>query len=155
MSSKRMLLLGIVVLLAGFIASPRTSTSQTVSPQQEALGSISVGVVHPAAAGEFAATAPVLTPAERHALIERYLARREARDAADASRPIPSGPATESAPGRETAVADLGSSEAEFHSPPTASQFVVGKNVQNPRANSALGSTLAEPVAVNEGIRVF
>jgi hypothetical protein len=155
MSCRRILLLVIVVSLAGFFASPRTSTSQTVSPQQEVLGNINVGVVRPAEPGEFAAAAPVLSPADREALIERYQARREARDAANAALPIASGPTTESAPGIETAVAQPASLDTEFHSPPTASALVIGRNSRNLRANSALGSTLAEPVAVNEGIRVL
>lgn len=96
------------------------------------------------------APATPLTAAAREKLQLGILARREALAAkVDNNPPAPAGlPLT---PGQATQVGSV--TESEVHGTPSA--FVLGRNNQNANARGGLGSTLAEPTAVNDGVEVF
>ena len=94
-------------------------------------------------------SAPQLSPAEREALMERLHQRREAA-AAEVDNNPPSPPGVESEPVPPTNATFLDANNSEWPGDPT--QFLIGLNSRNTRANNpAVGSTLAEPVAVNNG----
>jgi hypothetical protein len=148
----RMLWKGQVAILgvtAGLLLPMEARAQYAMTVNQETLS--------PLTAEELNRTAPMLTPAEREALIERYQARREAMDRANnpqSGEPVPAGPAMPN--GRE-AVEVAPAAEGDFHVPPgsSAGAQYLGRNLLNPRANSVLASTLAETSAVNEGPHVF
>lgn len=96
--------------------------------------------------GDVEAFPPAPTPPP--GLHEKLLGLRERTAAKVNNRPLsPAGLLL--VRGTETMLAD----DAEFHGTP--STFVIGRNVRNPRAQSSLGSTLAEPAAANEGKHIF
>jgi hypothetical protein len=137
--------------------SPYVST-QEVSPATETasavgVSSVSVGVVSPVSAEAESLPAPRLTPAELDALIQRHLARRERMDALVNNQPAGPPGLAETA-GRQLQLAEQ--AETDFHIPPALSSLVIGRNSLNTRARTVgVGSTLAEPTTVNEGIRVL
>ena len=103
--------------------------------------------ISPQAASEIPPAAE-LSPAQRESMHLRLLELRERYSAQVDNGGKDSG-GLESVAGRES---NVDSDAAEFHSP--ISSMVIGRNNKNTRAN-AVGSTLAEPAAANEGREVF
>ena len=96
-----------------------------------------------------------MSNAQRQVLLEKYLARREAMDLANAS-PMVAVEQPGAERGRE-AVEGPPAPEADFHTPPVgaAKDPYLGRNNQNPQANGALASNWAQTSAVNEGPHIF
>jgi hypothetical protein len=148
-----------IVAIAGAITlslAPATLSPEPTVLAQSALsatpGPSSVVVDRLAPDTETEAAAEALAPAQREALIQRHLALREQFDARVNNAPVsPAGVAATAGAEIQTA----GEATGEFHTPPALNALVVGRNSLNPRANSTLGDTLAEPTAVAEGNRVF
>jgi hypothetical protein len=97
------------------------------------------------------AAAPVLSAAEKNALIERMQARREARAATAVAAPAGAvDAATEAGVARVAPTMIGGSRGVEL--PDTVT---IGRNLKNIRAEDAANSTLAEPAAVNNRNQVL
>lgn len=100
---------------------------------------------------ELDAPAPRLSASEMEALLLRKLQLREQMtDLVDNNPPSP--PGLPHVPGRATEV--VTPAETEFHGTP--STLIIGRNNLNTNGNNAaLASTLAEPAAANNAMRVF
>jgi hypothetical protein len=140
-----------VTVALGLAVVPGLYESGQVIAEQGA-SSVAIGQVAPDDAGQLAlAAAPALSPAELETLQIRKLEMRDQMAAlADngltgaAGLPLVAGRAT------NTSTAD----EGQF--PGNPALFVIGRNNRNTNANNpAKGSTLAEPAAANNSLRVF
>ena len=90
-----------------------------------------------------------LSAAELEALHTRYFENRE-RTAAGANNHPPSPPGLPAPYSEPTAIVGA---TPEFHGNPD--DFEIGRNVQNPFANGAGESTVAEPTAINDGAHLY
>lgn len=105
------------------------------------------------------AAAVEISTAERRALLEGLLQRRAEmigtvnnNPPSPPGLPLPIGRATELGSAQE---AEAGFEGAEARFPGNPALFIIGRNNKNTRANSTLGSTLAEPAAANNARLVF
>lgn len=152
----RWIVLGIVlvaIIAVGVHLGFAPATHVPVSDAQTvAATSAETGQVAPDDAGQLAlATAPALSPAQMEALQIRKLQMREQMAAlVDNSPASPAG--LPLVAGRETGV----TTAAEGQFPGNPASFIIGRNNKNTNANNAAkGSTLAEPAAANNALRVF
>lgn len=112
--------------------------------------STKTSTISPTLASATSTTAVQLSPSELEALQKKLLERREAREAR-----VNNNPRSNMASARSESVRPTNlKAPSEFHGSP--SELIIGRNNKNPRAaDPAVGSTLAEPSAANEGINVF
>lgn len=96
------------------------------------------------------ATRPYVRPAQ--AELERiFHLKEEIRERMGENVPVPAGgPGLPELPSRPTAANDY---DTQYPGSPSA--LLIGRNAKNTIANGADGSTLAEPAAANEGMRVL
>lgn len=136
---------------------PGTKAEAETTQAAEAGGvSVKVGEVRLLHAAELAAAkGPQLSAGELEALMRRKLERREKlASQVDNNPSSPRG--LPLAPGHETQIGEaeeLDTEASKFHGTP--SLLAIGRNNKNPQANTALGSTLAEPAAANNARQVF
>lgn len=117
----------------------------------QAQESVKAEVIHPQfeTALETAAT---LSPQEAEALLQRKQQIRQ-RMITRANNQPPSPPGLPLQVGPSTEVRAYEDPAVKFHGVPGT--LILGRNNKNTRANGVLGSTLAEPVAVNNAAHVF
>jgi hypothetical protein len=140
-----------VTAALGLSMLPGILESGQVNAQQEA-ASVAIGQVAPDDAGQLAmAAAPNLSRAELEALQIRKLEMRE-QMAALADNGQTGAAGLPLVAGRETNATTP--DETEF--PGNPALLIIGRNNRNTNANNpAKGSTLAEPAAANNALRVF
>ncbi|MGH8532241.1 MAG: hypothetical protein ACREV1_05775 [Gammaproteobacteria bacterium] len=143
-----------VVALAGgvFLIQDRFAIAQGDESVTRHHNAVESGELKPDPPEAAKAAALEISIAERRALLEGLLERRaEMITTVDNSAPSPPG-----LPLRVGRATGLGSAqEAEARFPGDPSLLIIGRNNKNTRANSALGSTLAEPAAANNARLVF
>jgi hypothetical protein len=138
-----------------YLFSPPAPEAQSVAEVAETVTDtrlpVEVGHLAPISESALEMPAPQLSAREMETLLLRKLQRQEQMDAHVDSSP-PSPPGLSLVPGRETQVTDPNA--GEFHGTPAL--LVIGRNNKNTNANNAaLASTLAEPAAANNAMRVF
>ena len=140
-------LAALMVVLA--ISFPQaTVAQQSPQGQQDQAHATETGATQADPEQDLVRPAQALAPNEVEALRLKILEKREATADRVNNNPTGGPRAPKEERGTETTLA----ASTEVHGAPNA--LVVGRNNRNSRA-SAVGSTLAEPVAANDGIHVF
>lgn len=127
------------------------ANSASADPQSEVTRyTADTSMLSPDSAAEIASTGPTLSAAELKAVQARLLQVRESTALANSARETgTAAPGLPQVKGTETTIG----AAAEVVNP---QNLVIGRNNRNTNANNAaLGSTLAEPAAANNAMRVF
>ena len=135
---------GMTYIVAGLVFLFST-TATSVAQERESLSSeVQTGQLAPDSAAALKKSAPLFSPQQYEALLQRKLARRE-EVAARYSTELLAPPGLPLEAGRPT---EAKSAQTEF--PPNPQNLVIGRNNKNTNANTPdLASTLAEPAAAN------
>ena len=141
---------GMTYIVAGLVFLFST-TATSVAQERESLSSeVQTGQLAPDSAAALKKSAPLFSPQQYEALLQRKLARRE-EVAARYSTELLAPPGLPLEAGRPT---EAKSAQTEF--PPNPQNLVIGRNNKNTNANNPdLASTLAEPAAANNSRQVF
>lgn len=139
-----------IALALGLAIVPGLLGSGQVTAEQ-ATSSVAIGQVAPDDASQLAlSAAPEMSAAQLEALQLRKLAMRE--QSVSLANNLQTAPGLPLVAGRETSA----TTQDETQFPGNPALLVIGRNNRNTNANNpAKGSTLAEPAAANNALRVF